>query len=99
MKRKKMLLYNVELDNAKLKLTDLYKTCTLSQTVKLNGFTMEVVVAVNRAVKKETELINEPTMEIGRIPKPWRNADGSRIVVQPEPVVTDHKEPIKQQQV
>lgn len=44
---------------------------------------MEVITSVNRAVKKETELVNEPTIEIDRIPRAWRNADGSSVVEQP----------------
>jgi hypothetical protein len=40
---------------------------------------MEVTVSIHKAVRKEMVDVNNPRYEIERIPKAWRNADGSRI--------------------
>jgi hypothetical protein len=46
----------------------------------LNGNAIEVIVSIHKASKKEMKTVNNPKQELGRIPKPWRNADGSKIV-------------------
>lgn len=40
---------------------------------------MEVSVSIHKAVRKEMMDVNNPRQEIARIPKAWRNADGSKI--------------------
>jgi hypothetical protein len=41
---------------------------------------IEVTASIHKAVRKEMVDVNNPKKEISRIPKPWRNADGSKIV-------------------
>jgi hypothetical protein len=45
----------------------------------LNGNPIEVIVSIHKASKKELTTVNNPKQELGRVPKPWRNADGSKI--------------------
>jgi hypothetical protein len=44
---------------------------------------MDVEISVHKAVKKEMVEVNNPKKEISRIPKAWRNADGSKFVEEP----------------
>lgn len=39
-----------------------------------------MTVSVQRAARKEMIDVNNPKKELGRVPKAWRNADGSRIL-------------------
>ena len=73
-------MYRQELDITQIKLSDLYQSCTISKAIKLKGHAMDVQISVHKAVKKETIDVNNPKKEISRIPKPWRNADGSKVV-------------------
>lgn len=52
---------------------------------------MEVFISIHKAVKKEMIEINNPKMEIVKIPKAWRNADGTKLV---EPVVAPVVQPV-----
>jgi hypothetical protein len=74
-----MLVYRVELDVCNIKLQDLYTKCTMTKDIKINGLAMEVAVSINKAVRKEMVDVNNPRQEVDRIPKAWRNADGSRL--------------------
>jgi len=78
-KKKKFLFGEDVIDTVNLKLSDLYTQCTLSKTVKLAGQQMEVTVSIQKAVRKEMVDVNNPRYEIERIPKAWRNADGSKL--------------------
>ena len=56
--------------------------------MKLNGLTLDFTVSIHKAIKKEMVNENNPKQEIGRIPRPWRNADGSKVIEEkPVPVV------------
>lgn len=47
LKEKKVIIYRKVLDTGEVALSDLYKTCTIKKTVKLNGNTMEVEISIN----------------------------------------------------
>lgn len=79
LKKKKLLMYRVELDTCSVKLQDLYTKSTITKEIKLNGLAMEVSVSIHKAVRKEMMDVNNPRLEVSRIPKAWRKADGSRI--------------------
>jgi hypothetical protein len=72
-------MYRVELDTFIIKLQDLYTKCSITKEIKLNGLAMEVTVSIHKAVRKEMVDVNNPKLEIDRIPRAWRNADGSRL--------------------
>jgi len=40
---------------------------------------MEVIVSIHKASRKEMIDVNNPRLEVDRIPRAWRNADGSKI--------------------
>ena len=39
-----------------------------------------MIVSIHKSARKEMIEINNPKTEIARIPRAWRNADGSRIL-------------------
>jgi hypothetical protein len=79
-KQKKALLFRQILAQHSIALSDLYTKCTISKKIKLLDLDIEVIVSIHKSARKEMIEINNPKTEIARIPRAWRNADGSRIV-------------------
>jgi hypothetical protein len=77
--KKKKFLFTENTASLRFKLSDLYTQCTVTKKLSLGDHALDLTVMIQKAVKKEVVEVNNPKKELAKVPKAWRNADGSKI--------------------